>query len=232
MDHELNMNEIIIKRIFQLSLFWGLLTTIFFVNAGTIKWLAGWLNIFFVVISQSFSGIIVYKKNPELIKRRSIIGKNTIPLDRLILSIFQASQFLIWIIAAQDYRINRTLPSSILWTLGATIFLVYIVIITYSMLENTYFESTVRIQSDYQHSLINSGPYGLIRHPGYFGVILGYSIGLPLMLGSKWAVIPAVSCTLLLTIRTYIEDKFLQRELKGYLSYCKRVKHRLIPGVW
>jgi protein-S-isoprenylcysteine O-methyltransferase Ste14 len=226
------MNDFIYRRIFQLFLFWSVIAFITFFNAGTLYWLVGWLSLGLVVLGQATSGFFVYRKDPELIKMRSIIGSNTKATDRLILSLFQTSQVLIWIIAATDYRINQTLPIMSFWILGAIIFLVYLLIITRSMLENTHFESTVRIQHDRDHSVISSGPYSLIRHPGYFGVILGYPIGIPLMLGSKWAIIPAFCCALLLIIRTYLEDKTLQRELNGYLSYCRQVKHRLIPGVW
>ena len=89
----------------------------------------------------------------------------------------------------------------------------------------------VRIQEDKNHSVVNTGPYKIVRHPGYIGMLLG-SISLPLALGSVLAFIPVLIMALLIFIRTYYEDTTLKRELTGYSEYCKNVKYRLIPYIW
>ena len=114
---------------------------------------------------------------------------------------------------------------------GAVFFIVENFILVAAMLENRHFESMVRIQEDRDHKVISTGPYSIVRHPGYSGLLLA-SIAIPLMLGSLFAFIPAFLAALLLVIRTYFEDRLLKKELPGYLEYSKKVRSRIIPGIW
>ena len=99
------------------------------------------------------------------------------------------------------------------------------------MIVNKHFEGFVRIQKDRDHKVITSGPYKIIRHPGYAGMVLT-SISMPLLLGSIYAFIPVCISLILLLIRTYKEDETLQAELEGYSEYVQMTKYRLIPFVW
>jgi protein-S-isoprenylcysteine O-methyltransferase Ste14 len=77
----------------------------------------------------------------------------------------------------------------------------------------------------------DSGPYRIVRHPGYAGNILPL-LGIVLALGSVWTIIPAVAALIIALIRTALEDRTLQQELPGYRDYTRRVRYRLIPGVY
>jgi protein-S-isoprenylcysteine O-methyltransferase Ste14 len=79
--------------------------------------------------------------------------------------------------------------------------------------------------------VVSSGPYRLVRHPGYLGSLV-YNLAIPLVLGSLWTFVPALLTILLLVVRTALEDRTLQAELPGYRAYAMVVRHRLIPGVW
>jgi protein-S-isoprenylcysteine O-methyltransferase Ste14 len=79
--------------------------------------------------------------------------------------------------------------------------------------------------------VIDTGPYAIIRHPGYFAAFLLF-VGFALSLGSWWALIPAGFASLVLVLRTVWEDRTLHAELPGYAAYAQRVRFRLIPGVW
>jgi protein-S-isoprenylcysteine O-methyltransferase Ste14 len=96
---------------------------------------------------------------------------------------------------------------------------------------NKFFEPTVRIQTDRGHRVIDTGPYAIVRHPGY---AFGYWLfpGIALALGSLWALIPAFYLAPFLIARTVLEDRTLQQELPGYKEYAQRVRYRLVPGVW
>ena len=94
-----------------------------------------------------------------------------------------------------------------------------------------FFEPTVRIQTDRGHRVIDTGPYALVRHPGYVAACL-LCLGMPLSLGSFWALIPGILSCLLLVLRTIWEDRTLRDELVGYEEYTQRVRYRLVPGVW
>lgn len=98
------------------------------------------------------------------------------------------------------------------------------------MAVNPYFESTARIQKDRGHRVITAGPYKIVRHRGYVGIILG-DLPVPLIIGSVFALVPAGMAVLLVVIRTSLEDGMLREELDGYKKYAKKVKYRLVPGV-
>jgi protein-S-isoprenylcysteine O-methyltransferase Ste14 len=102
---------------------------------------------------------------------------------------------------------------------------------SYALIENRFFSGMVRIQADRGHQVVTSGPYRWMRHPGYAGALLAY-LATPLFLDSGWAFLPAVLIVIVLIIRTRLEDRALQDELEGYAEYAKRVRYRLLPGVW
>ena len=101
----------------------------------------------------------------------------------------------------------------------------------YALIENRFFSGMVRIQTDRDHQVVSSGPYRWVRHPGYAGALLVYLVT-PLFLDSAWAFLPAVFLAVVLVIRTHLEDSTLQEELAGYREYARRVRYRLLPGVW
>lgn len=96
---------------------------------------------------------------------------------------------------------------------------------------NRFYSPVVRIQTDRGHQLITTGPYAMIRHPGYAGSLLTILATGP-ALGSWWALLPAGATAALMFRRLLIEDRFLHNNLEGYPAYAARVRHRLIPGVW
>ena len=96
---------------------------------------------------------------------------------------------------------------------------------------NPFFATFVRIQDDRDHSVVSSGPYALVRHPGYVGALLAH-LALPFALGSIWALVPAVVGTIFFVARTLREDRTLRDCLVGYREYQTRVRWRLLPGVW
>jgi protein-S-isoprenylcysteine O-methyltransferase Ste14 len=104
-------------------------------------------------------------------------------------------------------------------------------LVIWSMVVNRFFSPVVRIQQERGHHLITSGPYRFVRHPGYAGLFLSIP-GLPLALGSLWALLPMIPVAALVLRRTLMEDRFLTRELEGYADYAARVRSRLVPGVW
>jgi protein-S-isoprenylcysteine O-methyltransferase Ste14 len=99
------------------------------------------------------------------------------------------------------------------------------------MIENPYFEPTVRLQEDRGHQVVTTGPYSLVRHPGYLSGIL-WAFSIPLMIGSLYTFAPVILYSALMILRTYLEDRILHEELTGYAEYADGVRYRLFPGVW
>jgi protein-S-isoprenylcysteine O-methyltransferase Ste14 len=115
--------------------------------------------------------------------------------------------------------------------LGYTLVIAGMAGVTWAEAVNKFVEPTVRIQTDRGHKVIDTGPYAIVRYPGYVSSFLAF-IGMALALGSLLALIPAVVSCLLLVVRTALEDRTLQAELPGYKEYAQRVRYRLVPGVW
>jgi protein-S-isoprenylcysteine O-methyltransferase Ste14 len=101
----------------------------------------------------------------------------------------------------------------------------------WAMVVNPHLEGVVRIQSERGHRVVAKGPYSIVRHPMYVGLILLLA-GIPLLLGSGWAFLPVGVGVVLLVIRTALEDRMLRKELPGYEEYARKTIYRLVPGVW
>ena len=100
-----------------------------------------------------------------------------------------------------------------------------------AMLANRFFSPVVRIQHERGHTLITTGPYRFVRHPGYVGAILASACG-GVALGSFWSLVPLVPFAVLFLRRTAVEDRMLRADLDGYAGYAERVRYRLVPGLW
>ena len=173
--------------------------------------------------------------NPELLNQRGLWKKkkDAKSWDRKLVMLFGLFGFyLLPLVMGLD--VGRYGWSNLgLWAtiLGTLLFSLGWLLITWAMLVNTHFEVTVRIQTDRNHKVVTTGPYAIVRHPGYVGAGL-WALGSPLVVGSLYGLIPAALTVLILVIRTHREDRTLQAELPGYADYAKKVKYRLLPGVW
>ena len=101
----------------------------------------------------------------------------------------------------------------------------------WAMAVNRFFSPAIYIQRERGHHVISDGPYRFVRHPGYLAMALIFGFG-ALALGSWWALLPAAGYALLILNRAAREDRFLQAELPGYADYAKRVRYRVLPGIW
>lgn len=105
------------------------------------------------------------------------------------------------------------------------------IVIGWVMHTNTYLSRVVKIDDERGHHVITSGPYAIVRHPMYTAVIV-MVFAVPVALGSRFGLIPAVLIALLLIVRTYLEDRTLHNELRGYPEYANKTRWRLLPGIW
>jgi protein-S-isoprenylcysteine O-methyltransferase Ste14 len=104
-------------------------------------------------------------------------------------------------------------------------------LVLWALTQNRFFSPVVRIQTERGHHLITRGPYRFIRHPGYLGGA-GSALCGAIALGSCWALLPAAGVAGVLLRRTILEDRFLHRELAGYQDYARKVRYRVLPGIW
>jgi len=203
-----------------------------FVPAGDITWLQGWL--FLTVLEVLFLASILYiwRVNPELFPARRRIQKGTKRWDRVLLAFLAPTVLATVPVAGLDG--GRFHWSHVSWWvvgLGYLLLTAGWTISAWAEGVNRFFEPGVRIQTERGHHVVDTGPYAVIRHPGYFGALFLLS-GVALSLGSWWALVPAGVASGILVIRTAWEDRTLHAELPGYAEYAQRVRYRLIPGVW
>ena len=114
---------------------------------------------------------------------------------------------------------------------GGMAFVLGYFIVLWAMYANPFFAQVVRIQAERGHHAVAAGPYALVRHPGYLGMIFSF-LGSVLILGSAWGWVCYLVYLVLVVIRTALEDRTLQAELPGYAEYVRQVHFRLVPGVW
>jgi protein-S-isoprenylcysteine O-methyltransferase Ste14 len=137
-----------------------------------------------------------------------------------------------WVIAGLDVRWGWTAS----WPLAAHLAGLLFNVLGYSlfmwaMTANAFFSEGVRIQTERGHTVATGGPYRFVRHPGYLGAITA-NLATPVLLGSWWALLPAVALAALYILRTALEDRTLQAELPGYKEFTQQTRFRLFPGVW
>lgn len=201
-------------------------------GSGDGKWVAAWLMIV-VFLTGQLAAFRDMQRQPDLLVERSKVQPGTKPWDKLlVLLLALVVPLLTWSIAALDHRFSWT--GRELFATSAVGFILIalgIQLMHWAMSENRFFAATVRIQTDRSQTVVSRGPYAYVRHPGYAGM-LGLTIGTPLALGSRWALLPAALGVVTLIIRTVLEDGALQTELPGYIDYTRRVRSRLVPHVW
>jgi protein-S-isoprenylcysteine O-methyltransferase Ste14 len=155
------------------------------------------------------------------------------PWDKVLAPLMAVSvSFPLMIVAGLDHRFGWS-PVFPIWLniLGFILIALGYAIASWAMAENRFFSGMVRIQAERGHMVCDSGPYRVIRHPGYAGNILPLP-GIVLALSSVWTLIPAAIALVIAVTRTALEDRTLQEELPGYREYAQRVRYRLLPGIY
>jgi protein-S-isoprenylcysteine O-methyltransferase Ste14 len=202
-----------------------------FLPAGTWAWTKGWLFLGVFVGTLAVVGLYLWRVNPEVVIARSGVHQGTKRWDKVLLGFFFPAVYAIVPVAALDERFQWSVLPWWACGIGYVVFIGGMALVTWAEAVNKFFEVTVRIQTERGHKVIDTGPYAFVRHPGYVAGIF-FCVGTALCLGSLWALIPAGLASGLLLLRTCWEDKMLQAELSGYPEYSRRVRSRLIPGVW
>lgn len=222
---------------YNVRLFLSLLAQaiIFFAAADQLEIPRAWLFFVLTFFYYVSSFIIIYRLNPEVIEERgsSAFQEGTKSWDKYIILAYTIlgiyGQFFV---AGWDLGHIKFFFLCLEYLLaGLILYMVSIVLIVWAMIQNPFFEPSVRIQKERGQQVIESGPYQLVRHPGYLSGILLH-LAIPMILGSGLALIYATIIILLLIIRTYLEDKTLQVELEGYREYTEKTQYRILPGIW
>lgn len=205
------------------------------VCGGDFGWWQAWIYSLLIVGVGIVSRIWAERRHPGLAAERQDIEKmkGAKAWDKVLAPLMALSVgFPLVIVAGLDHR-NGWSSLFPLWLglLGFILILLGYAFAGWALVENRFFSSVVRIQTDRGHVVCDSGPYRILRHPGYAGNILPL-IGIVLALNSVWTLIPAAVALIITVVRTELEDRTLQKELPGYVEYARRVRYRLIPWIY
>jgi protein-S-isoprenylcysteine O-methyltransferase Ste14 len=200
--------------------------------AGTLAWTRGWIFLGLFLALTLICIAWIWRTNPELFAARRKFQKGTKAWDAIVatltLILFAA---ILPVAALDDGRFHwAPQPDWVVW-LGYMLMTAGYLGTAWAQSVNRHFEPTVRIQTDRGHKVIDTGPYAVIRHPGYAAALVMVA-GIALSLGSLYALIPAGVLVVLLAGRTLGEEAELRKGLAGYTDYTTRVRWRWIPGVW
>jgi len=208
---------------------------ILLLTSGDIRWWQAWVYIGISYAAVIVSRVIVARKNPELIAERAgyTEKQDAKQWDKLLSPLSALWIPLTYFITAGLDRRWQWSPPLPLWvTLAAVaVALAGFAFSTWAMVVNKFFSALVRIQKERGHQVVESGPYRVVRHPGYAGGLLT-ALMFPLITNSLWAFIPVVLYLIALVLRTALEDKTLVAELPGYQEYTRKTRYRLLPGIW
>ena len=204
-----------------------------FLPAGRWDWPAGWLALV-VYLGGSFAvNVWLAVRHPALAKERAFVPKSTDRRDYFLVQFANLLMIVVTLpLAGLDKRFgwSPALPPALA---VATLLVITagFTVIAWAMSANDYFSALIRIQTERGHTVAEGGPYRFLRHPGYAAMIAQF-LAIPVALGSLWALIPATAASGMYVFRTAVEDRTLQQGLPGYAEYARRVRYRLIPGVW
>jgi protein-S-isoprenylcysteine O-methyltransferase Ste14 len=222
----------ILMRFAQIAIFLVLQAILLFGTAGRVDWLWAWIFLGICIASIGVNGAILLRTSPETIAERGL-AKETKLWDKILSALWTlALMIAVPLLSGLDVRHGWTgeLSSSVNIA-GAVMLSLGLGLGGWAMITNAYFSTAVRIQSDRGQTVCRTGPYRIVRHPGYVGFIL-QSLATPILLGSLWALVAGIAGALFIAIRTSFEDRMLQSELAGYAEFARDVRYRLIPGIW
>jgi protein-S-isoprenylcysteine O-methyltransferase Ste14 len=207
-----------------------------FAAAGTLSWWRAWVLIGAMLVVRVASAVAIDRVNPRLLRDRAKLPLHSDQpwSDTLLLVGVLGSGFLgLPVVAGLDAFRWHVLPrpSAFIAFLGLALFVVGWVIKALALHANAFATAVVRLQRERKHTVVDTGVYGIVRHPFYAADPL-VLVGLALWLESYAAALLSIVPLAFMVMRLRLEERFLLRELPGFDDYTTRVRHRLVPGLW
>src|SRR5210317_1196025 len=212
-----------------------LIPLILLICGGDLGWWQAWLYSFLILAAGIGGRMWAEQRHPGLLAERQNIEniQNAKTWDKVLAPLMAVSiGYPVVFVAGLDHRYNWSSEFP-LWLILIGFLLISLgyAFAAWALAENRFFSSVVRIQTDRGHVVCDSGPYRIVRHPGYAGNMVALP-GMVLALSSMWTLIPLAVALIIAVIRTVLEDQTLQDELPGYHDYARRVRYRLIPRIY
>ena len=220
--------ELFINAITKFSAGLVLVSLLLFLPAGTFRYPQAWLLLGILFVPMFIAGLVMMKKNPELLRKRLNAKEKEAEQKKVIL--FSGLMFLAaFLSAGLSFRYDLLMLPFPVSILSAIVFLAAYALYAEVLRENTYLSRTIEVQEN--QKVIDTGLYGIVRHPMYMATVFLF-LAMPLVLGSLIAFVIILCYIPLIVKRIRNEEQVLTKELNGYEAYKKKVKYRLIPFIW
>lgn len=199
-----------------------------FIPAGTFEYFNGWLLMVLLFIPMFIAGIIMMFKSPNLLRSRLNVKEQESEQKEVVL--LSGFMFLLgFILAGLDYRFGWLEIPNIVVVVASIVFVISYIIYAEVLRENSFLSRTIEVQKE--QKLIDTGLYRIVRHPMYTATIFLF-LSIPLILGSLISSIIFLVYPFIIIKRLKNEEEVLEKELKGYKEYERKVKYKLIPFIW
>jgi len=208
-----------------------LLGLLLFLPAGTFNYWQAWVFIVVFMTSVSIIGVYLSLKDPALLERRKNIGPaaEQSPVQKIIISIAILADLGLLVFCALDYRYGWSPVPPYVSLIGDVLVALGLCIDLLVFKENSYGASNITVEEGQR--VISTGPYALVRHPMYAGVLVMVT-GIPLALCSWWGLAFLALAVPGLAWRIMDEEKLLKKDLPGYVEYTRKVRYRLVLYIW
>ena len=205
-----------------------LIGLLLFIPANTINYWNGWLFMGLLFVPMFIAGIVLMIRNPELLRKR-LNAKETENEQKQVIVLSGLMFLLGFIIAGLNYKYNWIVIPNVVVIISSILFILAYILYAEVLRENTYLSRTIEIQEN--QKVIDTGLYGIVRHPMYAVTILLF-LAMPLILGSIISFVIFLIYPIIIAKRIKNEEKVLEKELKGYSEYKRKVKYKVIPFIW
>ena len=202
--------------------------SLLFIPAGTINYWNGWLFMGLLFIPMFIAGIILMIVNPELLRKR-LNAKEKENDQKQVIRLSGLMFLSGFIVAGLNYRFNWIELPNIAVIISSILFIIAYLLYAEVLRENTYLSRTIEVQEN--QKVIDTGLYGIVRHPMYAATILLF-LTMPLILGSIISFVIFLIYPIIIAKRIKNEEEVLEKDLTGYSEYKNKVKYKVIPFIW
>jgi len=225
----------VVRAFANLLAYIALYAVFLFVPAGTVRWPAAWVLLAVLLAARAISVLLLFRSSRALILERARLPlqRQQASMDKLLLPLYMASVAALVAFVSWDWWRARLLgtPAALVRAAGLILFAGAWLVVHLALRSNPFAVTVVRHQAERGHDVATTGPYRIVRHPMYAGLVLE-DIGLALWLGSTAGVVVSIIPAAVLMLRILAEERVLAGSLPGYARYAAEVRWRLVPWLW